>query len=302
MSPIAIILIVISAFMHAGWNVLSKSRHPSTAFFFITTIAGMALLSPFLAWHHRALAGIPPRAWMLLGGTGFFMAVYYSSLAGAYRSGHMSVAYPIARASPLIVVSVVALALGRGRQISCDCVLGIVLVVAGCFLVPMRRFSEFRARNYVNAACGLALLAAVGTAGYTILDDEALRSMRNAPAIKLGIWQTTLLYGALETISCALWTMLGMGAGGARAERLLKEWRENGWSAVVAGLAIWGCYLLVLVSLAFVRNVSYVAAFRQLSIPLGVAFGILVLKEPVSAPKIAGTMIMFVGLVLVAVG
>ena len=46
--------------------------------------------------------------------------------------------------------------------------------------------------------------------------------------------------------------------------------------------------MLILLALAFVTNVSYVAAFRQCSILLGVAFGVLVLKKPAFAPKVAG--------------
>jgi len=61
-------------------------------------------------------------------------------------------------------------------------------------------------------------------------------------------------------------------------------------------------YLMVLVALAFARNVSYVVGFRQLSIPLGTAFGILILKEAPHRPKLAGVAIMFVGLLLVAAG
>jgi len=72
--------------------------------------------------------------------------------------------------------------------------------------------------------------------------------------------------------------------------------------AVLAGFAIYLSYGLVLISLAFVQNVSYVVAFRQLSIPLGALLGICVLKEAAHTPKILGVIVMFIGLLLVAVG
>jgi len=56
----------------------------------------------------------------------------------------------------------------------------------------------------------------------------------------------------------------------------------------------------VLASMAYVSNVSYVAAFRQLSIPLGAAAGMALLKEPRYFPKLSGVGIVFVGLMLVA--
>ncbi len=301
MTPTAIILIIVAALLHAGWNVLSKSKHPSTAFFLLATVAGALLLAPFLILHRRLLPCIPPRVWLLLVGAGFCLALYYGSLAGAYRSGQMSIAYPLARSSPIIVVAAVAMALGRGDQISRFCVAGIVMVVVGCFLLPMKRLGDFRIRHYWNASCGLALLAALATAGYTILDDEALRQLRNGPAAAIGPLRTTLLYASLETLSGALWLALGTCIGPAGRSNLLHELQTNRNHAIVAGVAIWSSYALILLSLAFVANVSYAAAFRQLSIPLGVAFGCLVLKEPAFAPKIAGVIIIFLGLLLVAI-
>ena len=54
--------------------------------------------------------------------------------------------------------------------------------------------------------------------------------------------------------------------------------------------------------MAHVSNVSYVVAFRQLSIPLGVIFGLIFLKEPRFYPKFMGTFIIFIGLIFVAIG
>jgi drug/metabolite transporter (DMT)-like permease len=302
MSLIAIILVVISAFMHAGWNLLSKSRHPSAGFFLVASLAGAVLLSPALVVCRDVVHDIPPRVWVLLFSTGFFMALYYVGLAAAYRAGDMSVAYPLARSSPVIVVSVVALMLGRGDQVSGLCFVGIILVVGGCFLVPLRRFRDLRLSHYLNATCGMALLAAIGTSGYSILDDEALRLLRTDARIAVGNTWLTLLYGFFETLSVSLWLALFIVFGRQRRSDLRHVLRANKRYAILTGVAIHLTYALVLISLAFVDNVSYVVGFRQLSIPLGAGLGVLVLKEPLLAPKLAGVAIMFTGLVLVAVG
>ena len=70
----------------------------------------------------------------------------------------------------------------------------------------------------------------------------------------------------------------------------------------LAGVGIYLNYTLVLISMAFVQNISYVVAFRQLSLPIGVLLGVLVLKEHLSAPKLLGISVMFAGLVLVSLG
>ena len=61
-------------------------------------------------------------------------------------------------------------------------------------------------------------------------------------------------------------------------------------------------YGLVLASMAYVTNVSYVAAFRQLSIPIGAVLGLTIQREPRYLPKIIGIVIVSVGLILVGVG
>ncbi|MPN49957.1 hypothetical protein SDC9_197581 [bioreactor metagenome] len=52
----------------------------------------------------------------------------------------------------------------------------------------------------------------------------------------------------------------------------------------------------------FVTNVSYIQAFRQLSLPLGFVAGVMILKERSGAPKLAGVAMIVAGLLLVALG
>jgi drug/metabolite transporter (DMT)-like permease len=78
--------------------------------------------------------------------------------------------------------------------------------------------------------------------------------------------------------------------------------RSGWWTAALTGLIITATYGLVLVAMAYVSNVSYLMAFRQLSIPIGAGLGILVRKESASSPKLAGIALVVVGLILVSFG
>ena len=100
----------------------------------------------------------------------------------------------------------------------------------------------------------------------------------------------------------SVWLAVFVAIRPASRAALLGELKSNKRHVAVAGAAIWLSYALILVSLAFVRNVSYVAAFRPLSIPLGAGFGIAVLKEPPCGPKLTGVGVIFLGLLLVAGG
>ncbi len=302
MTITAIILLLISAFLHAGWNFIGKRNAPEISAFLVANVVGVLCLAPFPVLYPEVIGSFSTKSWVFVIGAGFCQAIYYISLAGAYRSGDMSIAYPIARSSPVIVVTVVSLLIGRGDQVSLQCIAGIALVVGGGFFLPMRRFNDFRLENYLNLSCLLALAAAFATTGYSLFDDEALRLLRQTPPASLAVWQITAVYAFFEALTTLMW--LGFIFFCHKRQRTLfpsQIYKHFGYGTVM-GLAIYLTYTLVLISMGFVQNVSYVVAFRQISIPMGVLMGVLLLKESGHRPKFVGVIIMFTGLVLVGTG
>ncbi len=298
--PAALILLA-AAGTHAGWNFLNK-RSPSAAFLLVAGSFGTLYMALPLAIVWRGLAAFTPATWGWLGITGIFQAIYYRGLAGAYRNGDMSVSYPLARSLPVILVTLVNLALGRSDQIGAQALVGILLVAAGGVLLPMRRFSEWRLQNYINLASLWALVAAVGTTGYSIIDDHALRLLRASPELSVSGPAVTLVYVFFEGLSSSFWTAgIVLSSRDGRSE--LRQVLSGGVGlAALAGLGITLAYTLVLIAMAFVRNVSYVVAFRQTSILLGTLLGIQLLKEPKYVPKLIGLGVLCAGLVLVGTG
>ena len=59
-------------------------------------------------------------------------------------------------------------------------------------------------------------------------------------------------------------------------------------------------YVLVLLAYHYVDNASYVQAFRQMSLPLGVFLGVFFLKEKITLPKMLGLFLIIAGLTAVA--
>ena len=55
-------------------------------------------------------------------------------------------------------------------------------------------------------------------------------------------------------------------------------------------------YILVLVAMHFVTNVSFIQAFRQIGLLFGLLEGVFVLKERCTAPKLLGTLLILAGL------
>ncbi len=302
MTLTAIILILISAFTHVGWNLLCKREHPSSAFFLLVNTLGTLCLIPALILFGSAIPTFPTSVWLLLIATGIFQTIYILGLANAYQRGDLSILYPIARSSPVIVVIIVTLFFDRADQVSIQCIWGIALVAIGMFVLPMKHLSDFHIDNYLNASVLFALMAAFASAGYSIIDDEALRFLRDTPVLPIAGWQATILYAFFENLITSLW--LGIWVLFQKRGRILM-WeilKTRASRALLAGAGMATAYTLVLISLAFVSNVSYAVTFRQISIPLGTVFGILLLKEPGHTPKYLGTAIIFTGLVLVGTG
>ena len=302
MTITAIVLILISTATHVGWNFLGKRDHPTAAFLLVANTLGFLCLAPALLRYGQGLASFPASVWWWLGLTGGFQALYYAALAGAYRAGDMSVAYPLARSVPVVLVAVASVMLGKRADLGTPLLAGIVLVVAGGFLVPLRRFGEVRLTGDGLRATRLALLAAVGTAGYSLVDDHALRLLRAVPGLPVSPVAATLLYSFFEGLSSSVWLGLWLAVqrrGRAEVVDVARSYLGRAW---LAGFFIYAGYTLVLVAMGFVTNVSYVVAFRQLSIPLGALVGVLMLKEPPYRPKLVGVLVMFAGLALVGVG
>ena len=124
MSPIAIGLLIIAAAIHAGWNLVCKRQHPSQAFFLLADLAGVILLMPVAIIYHGAIVQIPVQVWRLLFLGGCCFALYYLALAGAYRKGDMSIAYPLARSSSILMVVVISLTVGRQHDIGLGAEIG----------------------------------------------------------------------------------------------------------------------------------------------------------------------------------
>jgi uncharacterized membrane protein len=298
------LLILISAVIHAGWNLLSKRTDPSMTFFLAANILGNLCLAPALLLYGPIIQYFPKEtiAWLAL--TGIFQAVYYLGLSGAYRIGHISIAYPLARSLPVVLVAVANLMLGRSQQLSVQALLGMLLITLGGILLPLRQWSDWRLRTYLSWSAFWALVAALGTVGYSIIDDHALRVIRNAVdgISTSSSLQATIVYSVLEGFSITFWLFLTILTRSQGRVAFTNSLRKHGLQSAAAGFAMVLAYTLVLIAMGFARNVSYVVAFRQVSILLGAVAGVFLLKEPAYPAKFVGVGAMFLGLVLTATG
>lgn len=293
MSLTALVLLTLSAFLHAFWNFYSKRSLASASFFAIATLAAFVCLSPFLAVHFSTLVNAPLIFWIFVITTGFFEAIYLTGLAQAYRLGDMSLAYPLVRALPILLVALFSVFLGRGDALGVVALVGMVLMTLGCLVLPLKRFSDSSPQLYFNRVTAWILLSVAGVTGYTLVDDAALKLLRETMTVS----SSTLVYLPLQSLTTVLFLLLYVF--------LVEGWKVKRTavpSAVLTGLMMTLTYGIALAAFAFVKDVSYANAFRQFSIPLGALLGMWIAKEPAYPPKLVGIAVMLIGLVLIMLG
>jgi drug/metabolite transporter (DMT)-like permease len=302
MSSIAIILLLISAFTHAGWNFISKREYPTLSFYFIGNLFGTLCVLPILYFYRSHIGAIPTTVWVYVTISGFCLAVYMALIAGAYQYGDLSIVYPIARSLPVVIVTAGAIIIDRDTFPRWPYFIGMIFVVGGCILLPLVSVKDFSIKKFLNVSCLLAVLSALFISGYTLVDHEALRFLREQSGSFFNPVNATLIYMVLEAITSSIWKGVLVLISPKERDNCKVVMREFKGAAAFTGLGIYLTYGLVLASMNYVSNIGYVAVFRQLSIPLGAILGIFLLKESKYLPKILGIIMILIGLVFVGLG
>ena len=295
MSLIVTALILISALLHVSWNTLGKKRTPSAAFFFIASLTSVLVLFPVLLVLGFDFS-IYRKVWLYILFSGFFQSVYYFGLAGAYRTGEMSITYPLARALPVLFVPFISFLAGSIDGLTIYSIFGMFVVFSGCLILPQKTLNGLSFKEYFKVYTLFAVLAAVGTTGYTFLDSNAMTIIRNTGNDSI---LSAIFYFTFQVIFVSIFLGLYLLINKVEQRELFKILKKEKFPTIAAGLMVAAAYIIILICYPMVTHVSYVTAFRQISIPLGAFAGMFFLKEKWSAPKISGVIIIFMGLLIV---
>ena len=298
----AIVLILISAVTHAGWNLAGKKQVPDLAFFAVALLFGVVVLLPVVLPQIHLLSRLPSDIWPMLILGALAQAIYHGALADAYKQGDLSMVYPMVRALPLVFTALASVALGRGSALSFACLWGCFFIAAGCLFLPLKTFERLRCPCRPTAAVFLALVAALGTTGYSLTDDVCIRALNQSLGQTTSRFSISLLYLFTQTVlALGLMVPATLATPSGRSDLARLRGRRLRM-ALVTGVGIVGTYSLVLTAMNFAADVTYVVAFRQLSIPFGALLGFIFLREEIHPPRLLGLAAVCLGLVLVALG
>ncbi|TMH89227.1 MAG: EamA family transporter [Betaproteobacteria bacterium] len=258
-----------AALLHAGWNALVKAS-ADKRLDTVAVSAGAGLIALALApW----LPAPAPASWPWLAGSAAVHILYFLFLAGAYRHGELSYAYPVMRGGGPMIVALMG-AVAFNEILSLEEISGVALICAGIL--------GFASGSHDRRATWFAVANAVVIAAYTLLDGQGARAS-GAP------------------VSYALWFFVANGivitaVGLAQRGREVPAYLRRHWgraavggacSAAAYGIALW----------AMTRApIALVAVLRETSVIFAAAIGALLLNERLTRRRLFATGAVVLGL------
>ncbi|MFA7061446.1 MAG: EamA family transporter [Pedobacter sp.] len=290
MTTLSFTLIMISAMMHALWNLLVKRSRHKTIFIWWMFVASGGLFTLTLPMIPEPF-NYPRTETMLMVSTGAVCFVLYHLFNGrAYRSGDLSVVYPLSQTS-MIYVPLWGITL-LGERLSAPGICGILLVIFGTYSIQLQKLSLGEMlRPFRNLHSPSVRDALVAGFIYSI----------GSIAEKTGVRDYSPLY---FTYILVLIMFLLMSCNMLRPKyRILinEELREHWRLILLSGPIMMASFLTFRYGLNM-SPVSYAIPVRQISIVFGVLIGIIFLRESFGRIRLISAMFIMAGVVLIRLG
>lgn len=257
----ASLMILASGALHAVVNAVLKAGKDK--------MSSRALIDGFSALLILPVAffvALPHGAWGWLAASWATHLVYLVCLVKAFEAADMSVAYPIARGVAPALASAGAVLLFN-EPMSLAVAAGVACVSVGVLTVGMGRHVDRR-------SLGWALATGVSIAVYTVFDAQGVRAAPSA--LSYIVWVFLTLGGGIGVLF-ALW----------RGPRFLLSARSEWKAGLTAGFLSILTYGLALGAYRL-ADTPRLAALRETSILFATAIAVFVLKEKLTAGRLAG--------------
>lgn len=270
MTPSIAALVLLAALMHASWNALLKGGGDG---FWTMTVMGIATslacaaAVPFLPLPAAA-------SWPYIAGSALLHIGYNGFLIRAYRKGDFGSAYPIARgSSPLLVTIGAALVAGEWP---------VPLGLVGILLVSVGIISlAFRQKQLPETGIFYAFGTGMFIAAYSVTDGIGGRLSGNP-------------------VAYTVWMCLAWGAT-ALPIYLLRRPRAQVWRgtrktglAALGGVVSLAAYAIVIFAMTHAPMGS-VSALRETSVLFAVFLGWIFFGETLTARRIGSALVIALG-------
>jgi drug/metabolite transporter (DMT)-like permease len=273
-TPLVTAAVLLAAVTHASWNAIAHRITDKLVGFTLIagggTLIGLAMV-PFVAFPAAA-------AWPYLIASAVIHVAYYVLLMRSFRLGDFGQAYPIARGTAPLVVTVLA-ALFAHEVPDGWAAAGIAVSCAGLTGVALWGLRGHRP-NW--AAIGAALATGLTIAAYTVVDGLGVR----ASGSSLGYIAWLMAVEGVAVPAYALYRWRGQLLG------VLRPFAGVGLLGAALSVSAYGLVLWAQTR----AELAPIAALRESSIIVGAAIGAVFFKERFGAPRIAAAGLLVVGI------
>jgi drug/metabolite transporter (DMT)-like permease len=264
--PVGVTLAVLAAgFLHALWNALLKSASGEPMLDAALIVAGATIVCAPLV----LVVPLPaPAAWPFALASMLVHFGYYVTLAGAYRRGDLSFAYPLMRGVAPLLVTLAGVAV-LGEHLRPHAIAGIALISGGIMLIAW-----FASGRHTASAVRWAIANAAIIAAYTLIDGAGARAAGNPWSYAFWL----MFLEGIPFVGWILWLQRGSASG-----YLLRRWRRG----MLGGAASVAAYAIALWAMTR-APVAVVAALREVSVVFAAILGTVFLNERFGWWRLAG--------------
>ena len=273
------LIVLVAALLHATWNAMVKSGKDH-----LLSITGLNLAAGLIALPLLLFVGLPEvDSWPYLFASVVLHSMYYVALSAAYKYGDFSQAYPVARGTAPVLVTLWGV-LVLNEMLNSIEVVSLIGVLTGILIFATK---GFRRVMQDHQALVSALVTSMFIGGYTIADGIGGRLSENVPAYM--VWLSVL-----DCIPILLYTIFKRGI--AEVISIGHKWKIF---LLGASLAL-ASYSLVVWSMTQ-APIPLVSAVRETSIIIAALIGAFYFKEPSGKRRIIASIVIFCSIALLAV-
>jgi drug/metabolite transporter (DMT)-like permease len=292
MPPLALALVLTAALLHALWNVIAKKAGGNHHFALLSVLITVVLWAPVALWFGSdQWQRWGAAEWAALTASAVVHVVYFTVLLTGYRKSDLTVVYPVARGSGPLLAAVGAV-LVLGETLTVLGVAGILGVCGGVFLIAggpqLLHRVQADGPAHAKAMAGVRWGAATGAliAAYTVIDGYAVKVLLIGPVLVDYV-------GNLLRVPLLLPSALRDRVGFCDAAR--SQWKHALAVATMGPLA----YVLVLYAVTM-APLSHVAPAREVSMLFAALIGGRLLGEGHRALRLAGALLIALGVMALA--
>lgn len=285
------LLALSSGTLHAVWNFFSKKKADEMPVMLMGVWFANLTLLPFslciIAESGFSLGIFSFAIISALSDIAYYFCVMYS-----YREGELSMMYPAARGTGVVLVAIFSMIIFH-EQIAFQAIIGIALVIMGIFSCALKEGFNRKVLADSIKSLKYAFLLGCTVVVYTLIDRAGVQQYNPIVYLNLtGVLSATILSPFIFR------NELGTTEG-------IKDFiKKEGKYAAIIGYGITVSYLIILFIYACFAEAksSYITPIREFSVVIGSILGFIFLKEKITVNKVIGIVTILLGVIMIKIG